>query len=496
MRKKLLGGIMLLCMGMPLAAEATGLTSVSPTAVAIPMVETEPVTLEHLFIQGQSLSSDYLMATYTYANKLLEVQQLELTNQFNWSVFTGDITYYWNDGDEPAFPMPEDVKASRLTASPGAIFNIPTTGTSVTVTTPFSVDFNTSENSTVTPGVQLTQDIITPKSYENQLTNLTAQQGLLSAESSITKALVQLEQSVLEAISDLFEAELAYKQALHTQKQAEINLQQVVDVLGYTEETTTYQEAVMATLQTEQATDLALFELSQAQDELELLTGYRSVDLTLENMPVPSPALDELRATTSLMATDIAVSMADCQVKIAEADTAFSLEGTFGANMTVGNNDVLDSNLTAGVNAAVGQGLTFGASLGTNLNKKDVTAGVNFTYTPMVNQHGQITLSTAQNSYLQAIQQRSLVETLYTSQQSQLKNQIALWGSSYDLALRRHEVAENQYEQEQTLYQEGYSTDLSLEEKALARLEAEHSVMQALMQGLLLERGIELFYNS
>ncbi len=457
----------------------------------------DTVTLEHLFTQGQELSSDYIMANYTYASKLIEVQQQELSGELNWTVTTGDLTYYWNNGDEPTpLNVGGDVKASRLTGSPGFILNIPNSGTGVTVTSPFAINFNDSSGSSVTPGVQVSQEIIGTGNYENQLTALQVQQTLLSAESSMHLALVQLEQSILSAISDYFDATVDYETALYNQNNAEVQLRQVVEVLGYTEETTTYQEAVMAKLQAEQASDLAFFELTQTEDRLELLTGFRTVDISLEDMPVPDPVLDDLRATTSLMSTDIAVSLAELSLGIATAKTVFSLDGTVGAHMTVGNGDVRDTTFSTGLDATVGEGLSFGLSAATNIDKKDFTGGISFTYTPQVSQLGTLSLESTQNRYYQSLEQRNLVQNLYGSQQAQLENQITLWRASYDLALRRHRVAENQYNQEYRLYEDGYSTDLSLEGKALALVEAENSVMQALIQGLLLERSIQSFYHS
>ncbi len=485
MKKILAGGLLLLVMGIPLFGESSEIQ--------------ESLTLEYLFTQGQELSSDYIMATYDYANILLGANQQELTNAFRWTVTTGDVTYYWNEGDEPT-PMnlqtSSDVKAQKLTGSPGIVMDIPRSGTTLTLGTPFSVDLHNNDYSTVTPSFQLTQDIISPQKYERMATNLNVQKMLLTAESSITIALIQLENSVLTAISELFEAQVAYEKALQSQKSADLNFQQVVEVLGYTEETTTYQESLMATLEVAQGVDFALFELTQAQDNLELLTGYRALPLSEFTLPTPSPSIDEMRASTSLMSTDLDVSLADYNLQAAEAGTSFGLSGVLGGNMTVGNGDVLDSNISTGLNAQVGDGLTFGVSAATNLNRKDFLGGVSFSYTPQVSQHGNIAQETAENSYLQAVERRNLVESRYSSQKSQFKNQISLWENSYRLAQRRYSVAKNQYDQETTLFEEGYSTALSLEEKALSLLEAENSVMQALIKGLLLERGIELFYNS
>ncbi len=485
MKKILVGGLLLLITGLPIFGES--------------LDNQEPLTLEYLFTQGQELSSDYIMATYDYANILLGANQQELANEFRWTVTTGDLTYYWNEGDDPTplnMQTSSDVKAHRLTGSPGIVMDIPLSGTSITFGTPFSVDLQNNDYSTVTPSFQLTQDIISPEKYERRATDLNVQKTLLAAESSITIALIQLELSILTAISELLDAQIAYEKALQAQKTADVNFKQVVDVLGYTEDTTTYQESLMATLEVAQGVDFALFELTQAQDTLELLTGYRTLPFEDFDLPLPSPSIDEMRATTSLMSTDLDVSLANYNLQAAEAGNAFGLSGVLGGNLTVGNGEVLDSNISTGLNAQVGDGLTFGVSAATNLNRKDFLGGVSFTYTPQVSQHGNIAQNTAENSYLQAVERRNLVENRHTSQKAQFKNQISLWKNSYELANRRYSVAKNQYDQESALFEEGYSTKLSLEDKAISLLEAENSVMQSLITGLLLERSIELFYNS
>ncbi len=485
MKKILVGGLLLLITGIPIFGES--------------LETSEPLTLEYLFTQGQELSSDYIMATYDYANILLGANQQELVNEFRWTVTTGDLTYYWNDGDDPTpinLQTSSDIKAHKLTGSPGVVMDIPLSGTSITLGTPFSVDLQNNDYSTVTPSFQLSQDIISPEKYERRATDLNVQKMLLAAESSLSIALMQLEQAILTAISELLDAQIAYEKALQTQKTVDVNFQQVVDILGYTEDSTTYQESLMATLEVAQGVDFALFELTQAQDNLELLTGHRTLPLGEFALPVPSPSIDEMRATTSLMSTDLDVSLADYNLQAAKAGTSFGLAGVLGGNFTVGNGEVLDSNISTGLNAKVGDGLTFGLSAATNLNRKDFLGGVSFAYTPQVSQHGNIAQDTAENSYLQAVERRTLASNRNTSQKAQFKNQISLWENSYELAKRRYTVAKNQYDQEATLFEEGYSTKLSLEEKALAFLEAENSVMQTLIKGLLLERGIELFYNS
>ncbi len=479
MRKRLMGGVLLLCLSFPLFG-----TEGSPT-------------LEELFTKGQELSSDYILATYTYANNLLEVGRQEISGAFSWTVTTGDITYYWNDGDDPLLnPLSNDIRTRRLTGSPGVIMQIPTSGTGITVTTPFMIDLNEGKNSTVTPGIQLTQELIGPTQHRNRVMDLQIQQSVLSAESSLTAALANLENSILTALGNLYSAEIDYEKALSNLDKAEINLQRVTEVLGYTEESTTYQEALMGSLQAEQAADLALFELNQAEDSLELLTGYRNVELLAESIPTPTPQLDELRATTSLMSTELAVAMAASSLSMAESDMSFTLDGSLGAHTTIADGESLNTTLSTGLQANVGDGLSLGLSASTNLDKKDFTGGLNFTYTPQANMNGAISEEVARGNYLRSLEQQGLVRNLYTSRQGQIKNQIALWNSSYNLAMRRYQVAKDQYEQEVKLSEEGYSSEMSLKDKELALKEAENSVIQALIQGLQLERSVELFYNS
>ncbi len=490
--------------------KATAIQGIQPAEEALPAAAptTAPVAepagtastdLTSLFEQSKNLSSDYIMATYSYANSLLGLDQKALQDNFSWSVTTGNLTYYWNDGDTPGGAAAQgstDIKAQTLSAGPSATFTIPTSGTEITVASPFTVDLNTTENSTVSPSVEVKQEIIGVQSYDNLITALENQKTLLSAESSLTKAELNLENSVLDAIAELFDAKLAYAKAEKSLSDAELNMTNVATVLGYTEESTTYQESVMALLQAEQALSNARYELTKAEDDLELLTGVRTLTFEELNLAEPTLTLDDLRATTALMSAELDLSIAENTVKQANAEDTFSLDGTFGGNMTVGNSGITNSNLSAGLQASVNDGLSFGMSVGTNLNKKDLTAGVNFTYVPQAYEASTISAQTIQNQLLLTMEQKSMVESLYTSQQAQLKNQIDLWQTSYDIALRRYEVAKSQYDHGISLFEQGYSSQQEVQEKELTLLDAENGVLQSLMNGLQLERSIELFYNS
>lgn len=457
------------------------------------------VDLEGLFERGQELSSDYIMANYTYANSLLGVDQKALADAFSWSISTGDVVYYWNAGDDPSSENSlgsSDLEAQYLKASPRLGFEIPTAGTSIMVTSPFMVDLNNSDKSTVTPGIQLSQEIVGAQSYDNIISSLETQKAILGAESNLRKAEINLENSILNAISDLFDAQLSYAKAEKLLADAELNMKNIKDALGYTEESTTYQESVMALLQAEQKVHSAQYELTKAEDELELLTGVRGVTFEELNLSSPTLQLDELRVTTSLMSVGIDLAIVESKVKQSESSSTFSLDGSFGANMTVGSNGIANPILSTGLEASVNDGLTFGVSASTNLDKKDITAGVSFTYMPKLSQANSLASDTVQNQLFLTMEQQSRVESLYTSQQSQLKNQIELWKRSYDIALRRYEVAQSQYDHGKSLLDQGYSSEKDMKDKEITLLDAQNAVLQSLIGGLQLERSIELFYNS
>ncbi len=457
------------------------------------------VDLEGLFERGQELSSEYIMANYAYVNSLLGLDQKDLVDAFSWTVTTGNMVYYWNAGDEPTFGSQlggGDIEAQYIKAAPQVTFDIPTSGTAITVTSPFMVDLNNSDNSSVTPGVQLSQSIVGAKSYENQISSLETQKAILGAESNLQKAEINLENSVLVAVSDLFDARLGYEKSKKILADAELHMKNIKDALGYTEESTTYQESTMALLQAEQALNHAQYDLTKAEDELEMLTGVRTVTFEELNLTAPTLALDELRATTSLMLAELELSIAESKVKQSKSEDTFSLGSTFGAEMTIDNDGIANPTLSTGLQASVNDGLTFGVSATTNLDKKDIAAGVSFSYMPKVYNNSTIASDMLQNTLLMTIEKKNTVESLYTRQQAQLQNQIELWDRSYDIALRRYDVALSQYEHGKSLLDQGYSSERALKEKEISLMDAQNAVLQSLISGLQLERSIELFYNS
>ncbi len=490
--KKIIVGLLVLFSFLPLVAEE------SPSFSDVQGDEEVGVDLEGLFQRSQELSSEYIMANYVYANSLLGLDQKALADAFSWSVTTGNMVYYWNAGDEPTLgsPLSSDIAAQYLKASPQVTFDIPTSGTEIIVTSPFTVDLHNSDNSSVTPGVQLSQSILGAKSYENQISSLETQKAILGAESNLQRAEIGLENSVLTAVSDLFDAQLGYEKAKKLLADAELNMKNIKDALGYTEESTTYQESVMALLQAEQALHSAQYDLTKAEDELEILTGVRTVTFEELNLSAPTLVLDDLRATTSLMLSEIELSIAENKVRQSSAQDTFSLGSTFGAEMTIGNDGIANPTLSTGLQASVNEGLTFGISATTNLDKKDIAAGVSFTYMPKVYDNSSLSSEMLQNTLLLTMEQKNTAESLYSRQQDQLKNQITLWERSYDIAVRRYDVAQSQYDHGKSLLDQGYSSERDLQEKELTLLDAQNAVLQSLISGLQLERSIELFYNS
>ncbi len=472
-----------------------------PSALALLLlpysfVGADTVEIESLFTQSQELSSDYIMATYGYANSVLGVSQKELSQDFNWSVTTGDLTYYWNSGTDPVGTPDGDITASYLQGAPRVNFTIPSWGTEVSLSSPFTVNLEDSSKSTVTPGVTLSQEIVGANNYDTLVHSLETQQTLLSAESGLQRAKISLEIDVLEAIKDLFNAQLAYAQGEKTLEDAELNMENVSTVLGYTETSITYQESAMALLQAEQNLSNKSYELMQAEDSLELLTGVRTVTFDTLELPNPELSFDELRATTSLMAAEIDLSLAEVEVAQLESATGFTLDGTFDARLTVGDGQVTNPTISTGLEASLQGGFSLGVSASTNLDKNDFTGGLSFTYMPQVGESSTISLDQVKNGLLLTMEQKRVSQTLYENQQSQLQNQIDLWAKSYDIAQRRYEVAQDQYTHGVSLFEQGYSSHTDLQERELTLLEAQNQVMQSILQGLQLERSIELFYHS